>query len=181
MTKARFVLALFVLCAFGSTAFAQDKAPDTASAPGCGPDGAKFDVKKYGDKHPAPQPEPGKALDYFFQDDSNFESVPRPTTMAGVDGKWVGATQSSSYFYVSVDPGEHHVCAKWQTIVGLREGHLAAAAHFTAEAGKIYWFRVKNSWWRETERANMKLEPLDSDEGLLLASKFAYCTSREKK
>jgi hypothetical protein len=181
MIKTRLLLVPLVLWALGSAAFAQDKASETASAPGCGENGAKFEVKSYGDKHPAPQPEPGKALVYFFQDDSTFESVPRPTTMAGVDGKWVGATQSSSYFYVSVDPGEHHVCARWQTIVGVGVGHLDAAAHFTAEAGKIYCFRVKNSWWRETGHAAMKLEPLDSDEGLLLAGKFAFSTSRLKK
>jgi hypothetical protein len=40
---------------------------------------------------------------------------------------------------------------------------------------------VKNSWWRETGHAAMKLEPLDSDEGLLLAGKFAFSTSRLKK
>jgi hypothetical protein len=47
----------------------------------------------------------------------------------GLDGEWVGATQRNSYFSLSVDPGEHHVCAT-------EGGQLFAFAHFTAEAEK---------------------------------------------
>lgn len=62
------------------------------------------------------------------------------------------------------------------------QGHKAAAAHFTAEAGNVYYFRVKNTWVRESgTTARISLKPLDSDEGLLLASKFSLSTSHPKK
>ena len=49
-------------------------------------------------QHPFAKPESGKALIYFLQDDPNFLSRPRPTTRFGLDGNWIGATQSNSYF-----------------------------------------------------------------------------------
>jgi hypothetical protein len=79
---------------------------------------------------------------------------------------------------VSVDPGEHHLCASWQTAVILRQGHQTAAAHFTAEAGGVYYFRVKNTWVRDLGTAGISLAPLDSDEGQLLASKFSVSVFR---
>jgi hypothetical protein len=41
---------------------------------------------------PPSQPESGKALVYFIEDDSTFNSSPKPTTRAGIDGNWVGVT-----------------------------------------------------------------------------------------
>jgi hypothetical protein len=170
---------LFFLLA--SPAFAQNKPTETAVAPGCGAEDAKYDVKTDKGQHPMTQPDVGKALVVFIEDDSDFGSTPKPTTRAGLDGGWVGATHGDSYFYFSVDPGEHHLCASWQRTVILGQGHKAAAAHFTAEAGKTYYFRVRNSWHREHGTARIDFTPLDSDEGLLLASKFALSTSHPKK
>jgi hypothetical protein len=170
-----------VLLLFASPAFAQNKLADTAVAPGCGADNAKFAVKTDDDKHPAAEADPGKAIVYFIEDDSSFESLPKPTTRAGVDGAWVGATHGNSYFFFSVDPGEHHLCASWQTGIILGQGHKAAAAHFTAEAGGVYYFRVRNRYFREHGVAEIDFAPLDSDEGLLLASKFSLSTSHPKK
>jgi hypothetical protein len=55
-----------------------------------------------------------------------------------------------------------------------------AAAHFTAAAGAVYYFRVKNKGGRYSA-AGTSLRPLDSDEFLLLASTFSFSTSHEKK
>lgn len=169
---------VFLLLA--SPVFAQAQITESAAAPGCGAEKAKFDVKTDKSRHPMIQPDAGQALVVFIQDDSDFDSMPTPTTRAGLDGGWVGATHGNSYFYFSVEPGEHHLCASWQTTVILGQGHKAAAAHFTAEAGKVYYFRVRNYWRQEHGAAHIDFAPLDSDEGLLLASRFAISTSRPK-
>lgn len=70
---------LFLL--FATSALAQNVPPPTGSpaAPGCGPANVSFDVKSSGSSHPVSQPEPGKALVCFLQEDKVFESRPRPT------------------------------------------------------------------------------------------------------
>jgi hypothetical protein len=153
-----------------------------AGAPGCGDDAVKFEVKTDKVRHPV-QPEAGKALIYFIEDDSNFKSFPKPTTRAGVDGNWVGATHSNSYLYFSVDPGVHHLCASWQFSAVLGQGHKMSAAHFIAEAGGVYYFEVKNIFFRaeSSTTTDVSLTPLDSDEGQLLVNKFALSTSQQKK
>jgi len=173
--------AAILILLFASPVLAQNKLVDTAIAPGCGADDSKFEVKTDQSQHPVTHPEAGKALIVFIEDDTDFSSTPKPTTRAGLDGGWVGATHGNSYFSFSVDPGEHHLCASWQKAVILRQGHKAAVAHFTAEAGNVYFFRVKNSWHLDHGTAEIAFAPLDSDEGLLLASKFALSTSNPKK
>jgi len=176
MIKATFVALSCSILLFTSSAFAQD-----LGAPGCGDPNAKFEVKTNKEHHPV-QPEAGKALLYFIEDDSNWEMNPRPTTRMGVDGEWMGANHGNSYFFISVDPGVHHLCASWQPAVLPLKVKKAAAAHFTAEAGGVYYFEVKNTWWREHGGTGViSLDPLDSDEGQLLASKFALSTSQPKK
>jgi hypothetical protein len=164
------------------TVLAQNNGAASAGTPGCGDDTAKFEVKTDKGQHLA-QPETGKALVYFIENDSNFKSFPKPTTRAGVDGKWVGATHGNSYLYFSIDPGVHHLCASWQFGVILGQGHKTSVAHFTAEAGGVYYFEVKNTFFRSESSAttDMDLTPLDSDEGQILANKFALSTSQQKK
>src|SRR5215469_3489561 len=111
-----------------SFSFGQDL---TQSPPGCGPEKQKIDVtttKNYA----ALQVDPGKALIYIIQDDSQFDSRPRPTTRIGVDGAWAGATQGNSFFRATLDPGEHHLCASWQGVM-IGAARRVAALHFTAE------------------------------------------------
>jgi hypothetical protein len=170
---------LFVLLA--SPAFAQNKFADTAIAPSCGADDAKFDVKTLKRQHPVSQLDAEKALVYFIEDDSNYNSFFKPTTRAGLDGAWVGATHGSSYFYFSVAPGEHHLCASWQPIDARQKSRTKALAHFTAEAGRIYFFRVKNHWNGNYGAVDINFEPLDSDEGRLLESTFSFSTFHPRK
>jgi hypothetical protein len=157
---------------------AQGQPAGNAPSLACGAPDARFDVKTDHEPHPA-QPESGKALVYFIQDDSAFASRPRQTTRMGVDGEWVGATHSNSYFYVSVNPGVHHLCASWQTAEGSGEIE-EAAAHFTADAGGVYYFEARNAYGREVSKS-ISLIPLDSDEGALLAGRFSFSASRPKK
>lgn len=169
-----------VVLLFAATALAQTTKSTAISAPGCGRDNVKFTVKIENGTHPAAEPDKEKAIVYFLEDDSSFESNPRPTTRLGVDGVWVGANHGDSYFYVSVDPGEHHLCASWQSWIGFGMRETGAAAHFTAEPGQTYYFRVKNTWLREHRGAHVELTPVDSDEGQLLASRYAFSSFQQK-
>ena len=103
----------------------------------------KLEVKTDKSQHALPPP-PGQAMMYFVEDDTEFESTPKPITRFGVDGTWVGANHRNSYFSFAIDPGTHHLCASWQSLAVIGARDASAAAHFTAEAGQVYYFRVKN-------------------------------------
>jgi len=176
------LLMAMVLLAIASPAFGQAQTPAAASVPGCGAANVEFNVKTDNKQRPAPQPEAGKAHVYFLQDDAEFLSRPRPTTRFGIDGAWVGATHSNSYFYVTIDPGERHLCASWQGFVGLAPQRREAAIHFTAEAGNNYYFRAKDIFSIQTKvPAVVLLKPVDSDEGELLIGQFSLSISTPKK
>jgi len=117
---------------------------------------------------------------YFVEDDTEFESTPKPTTRIGVDGTWVGANHGNSYFSFAVDPGTHHLCASWQSLAVIGAHDTSAAAHFTAEAGQVYYFRVKNKWLHEHAATHVDLSPVDSDQGQLLASRRQLSVSHPK-
>jgi len=168
------VTLLLTVLLITSSALAQTA---SAGAPSCGDPNTEFKVKTDMEQR-HPQPDSGKALVYFIQNDLEFESRPRPTTRMGMDGHWVGATHSNSCIHVPVDPGMHHLCASWQ---GQDENQEAAAAHFTAEAGGVYYFQVKNKFLRVNGSRIISLTPLDSDEGQLPADKFSLATSQPKK
>ncbi len=142
----------------------------------CGIPDVSFDVKTQKNQHPVAQPEPGKALIYFFQDDSLYGGILRPTSRYAIDGRWVGATHANSYFYLSIAPGEHHLCTEWQDS---EDDPQAAALHFTAQPGVAYFFRVENISTRLQWSA--RFEPIDSDEGLLLIRRFARSISHPHK
>lgn len=168
---------LAVVLFFAATACAQST--PIAFAPACGAAAVKFDVKTDKTNHSTEQPQDGKALVYFVEDDTEFESFPKPTTRIGLDGEWVGANHGNSYFSFVVSPGEHHLCASWQSLVIVGAKETSAVAHFTAEAGKVYYFRIKNTWLR-VHAAQVDLSPLDSDEGMLLAGRYGRSVSHTK-
>ena len=178
----RYLMASLLVVAAAAT-FAPSSRAHTASAsaPGCGTTDTKFEIKTVSSSHPYVKPEPGKAMVYFLQDDTAFASHPRPSTRFGLDGEWIGGTQSNSYFYVAIDPGEHHMCGEWQNFVGLTNGHKSGAASFNAEDGGTYFFIVRDVYIRENTPATMYLDALDPDEAQLLMSKFAFATSHPKK
>lgn len=176
--RVKFWLLVFLLV---SPALVKAQAAADRAAPACGPNDTKFVVKTGKTKDSAITPSPGKALIYFIEDDTAFESIPRPTVRFGIDGSWVGATHSNSWFALPVDPGEHHLCANWQTrVVLLGSSHQTAAAHFTAKAGRIYFFRMQNTWNR-VAGLSVNFARLDVDEGQILMQEFAFSTFRPKK
>jgi Protein of unknown function (DUF2846) len=158
------------------SAFAQTESD--ALAPACGPKNTSFSVKLNESQHTLAQPEPGKALVYFVQDigvASCFEGC--MTTKIGLDGAWVGADLHNSYFFVSVEPGEHHVCANPQSHVG-RVSRIVALAHFTAEPGKVYYFRTRGTMG--TVQTLFDLDPIDSDQAKYLISAHPLSVSHPK-
>jgi hypothetical protein len=176
------LLIAMVLLALTSPVFGQAQSSNAAAVPGCGAANIDFDVKTDDKQRPTVQPDSAKAHVYFLQDDAEFFSRPRPTTRFAIDGTWVGATHSNSYFYVTIDPGVHHLCASWQGVVGLGPQRSEAALHFTAEPGIDYYFRAKNIFdLKENKPAVVVLKQLDSDEGQLLIRQFSFSTSNPKK
>lgn len=178
------VLAVIVLLSIAAPVFAQAQSTGPQPTVGCGPQKIEFDVTTDDKQRPTAPPDAAKAHVYFLQDDSEFASHPRPTVRFGVDGEWVGATHSNSYFFVSVDPGEHHLCVSWQGIVGIGPQRREAALHFTTAAGTDYYFRANDIFDADLHSgrpAVVVFEPLDSDEAQLLMSKFSFSTSTLKK
>ena len=175
--KAAFVLILFAASAF-SQAIAQDQAAITAAEVGCGPKNVKFDANQDTTQHPTPQPETGKALVYVVQNLGELQCTGCALTKVGLDGMWLGATQGSSYVYFPVEPGERHICVNWQSRLGWRSRSLALA-NFTAEAGHVYYFRIRLSISRFIY--SFDLDPVNSDEGRLLVASSAFSVSHPKK
>lgn len=171
MTKA-----ILVVLLFASPVFAQDHAAAASAGGGCGPSQAQFDVKTNDKQHPVAQPESGKALVYAFEDMENG-----PTMRVGLDGGWVGANKGKSYFFFSVDPGDHQLCTNWQSGVFKKTAkRIGSAITLEAEAGKVYYLRMQVYERSEHDR-NVKLELVESAEGQFLISASSFSTSRPKK
>src|ERR1700728_1987236 len=163
--------AVFLL-AVSAIAVAQARAQGT---PGCGTPKVEFEVSVDKSRHDIPAPGPGKALLVFLQGDLEGGG---PKTQFGVDGNWVGATGRKSYFYVSVDAGEVHVCSKLQTAMVPGSGSAAIverALHFTAESGKTYFFGVDGL------PTNYVLDRLDRDEVAFFMSCLDFVCLHTKK
>ena len=158
-------------------ALGQNQPATAASA--CGPKDVIFDVKQDNSQHTLAQPESGKALVYIIQE-RGIECGPGGVciTKVGLDGVWAGAFKNNSYFPVSVEPGEHHMCANIQVGGGL--GELKGFAHFVAEAGKVYFFRMYADRF-ENFPAILDINPSDSDEAKYLIATSPLSVSRPRK
>jgi hypothetical protein len=175
--KSAITLVLFL----AACAFAQDTTiPDHQSA--CGPLDVRFDAQASAGQ-PATHPEAGKALVYVAED---FSKAPgelgNPTLRVGMDGAWLGATRTSSYLSFTVEPGEHHLCTSWQSRLQ-RLSKLAAFAGFTAQPGKVYYFRERitySSYGGGSATMNLDLEPVNPDEGQYLVASYKPSASRPK-
>jgi hypothetical protein len=167
-----------VLLLLAASAFAQDPGAVMAAKAACGPSSVKFDAQQDTTQHPTPEPDPGKALVYVVQSLGEIECTSCALTKVAMDGAWVGATQGTSYLFVPVEPGEHHICANWQSRFEWKSKALALA-NFTAEAGHVYYFRVRLSLSRMIYVFD--LDPINSDEGKLLVASSGLSVSHPKK
>lgn len=154
-------LSFLSCCAIG-----QDKTAIAAAEAACGPRAVEFKVTIDKSGHPTPIPENGKALIYVVQKDS-------ATTRVGADGKWLGAARRGTYFFASIDPGEHHLCAigrigLWSH-VSLRE--------LKAKPGETYYFVAGGG---ELLADEFTLSQVDADEGRHLVA-FAHLSGFRPK
>jgi Protein of unknown function (DUF2846) len=174
------LFALFFLTILTVPVVAQDQATARAAA-GCGPANVEFDVKTDKKQHSEATPEAGKALVYVFEEEKQDPGfvIGAVTTRIGLDGQWVGANHGKSYFFFSVDPGDHNLCASWQSSLSFRS-KLASAASLAAEAGKVYYFRAKVDE-RTHEQSALKMELVDPAEGKLLLADSALSEPHPKK
>jgi hypothetical protein len=180
--------AALVLILFAASALAQDQTAIAAAESACGPKGVKFGVKPDTTQHPAPQPEPGKALVYVVEDlgqcaactghGAFLSGVNMALTRVGMDGNWMGANRGNSYLFFAVDPGEHHLCINWQSALEVRS-RAFAMANFTAEEGKIYYFRARV--FPGKDDYSFDLDLLNSDQGKFLVASSVFATSHSKK
>ena len=162
---------------FAVSAFTQVPPAVTAA---CGPEKVSFNVKLDESQHALPEPEPGKARVYFIQEKATDSFA--VTTTIGLDGAWVGAYKHNSYFSVSVEPGEHHVCVSVQP--QSYEQELVALAHFTAEGGKVYYFRTQFLAGTTTlypTPPHLDLDQPDSDQAKYLIASYPVSVSQPKK
>jgi hypothetical protein len=156
----------------------------------CGDDKVKFDVTT-AKNQPAPAtPAEGKAQIVFSEtvEEHNTGSCfgCKATTRVGLDGAWVGANHGNSYFVANVDPGEHHVCVNWQSVVGnLKKKYGLASFH--AEAGKVYYFETVISITQYGKDMNfssdeeLKVVPLSEDDGRYRLKAWELATFKQKK
>lgn len=120
----------------------------------------------------------GKARIFFIHEAGSLNGVAfaYPTTKYAIDGAWTGANHSDSWFEVSINPGEHHLCTTLQSSIVDDRVELA---HFTAEAGKGYYFRTRLVMSGQVEL--LELEQVDSDQGRYLIGSFPLSEWKAKK
>ncbi len=175
----RTALALILLTLLTTAAIAQDPALVSAAEAACGPKGVNFNAKRDKSQHTVGRPEAGKALVYVVQDIGTVHCLGGcVTTRVALDGAWVGANHHNSYFSFAVDPGERHLCANWQSDFAFLS-RLVGLVHFTAEAGKVYYFRTRAFGGRD--QVLFDLDPIDSDLGKFFVASYPLSVSHPKK
>jgi|HubBroStandDraft_1064217.scaffolds.fasta_scaffold108843_1 hypothetical protein len=187
-----FFLCVSLACAgqAATTVWAQDNSSPQMQA-GCGPDQAKFEVQRQAHSHPTGTPESGKALVYVFGDselDNTAIHIGGLITRVGVDSVWVRAYDYKSYTYFSVNPGEHRLCTSQQSSLKSRRDDNASAITFTAEEGKVYYFRTQptptslaRSATSQVLNGEVELATVNPAQAQLMVPKWAYSTSQPKK
>jgi hypothetical protein len=139
-------------------------------------------VKTDKSRHPQGQAPPGKALVYVFEverTDAQALKTGAVTIRIGLDGQWVGANHGNTYFYFPVDPGDHNLCANWQSTFG-RFSKLAAAVSLTAETGQVYYFLTKVDE-RSHDNPAVWMEAVDPAEAKLLIASASLSDFHPKK
>jgi hypothetical protein len=162
---------IFAVILLSCAAMAQNDAAIEKAKSACGPGRVHFDVEATDYTNSVTQPPSGKALVYVIAEGPI-------TARIGLNGAWVGAIGGDSHLSFPADPGEHHVCASWQTIFS-KENKLAGLSSFTAEAGKVYYFRVRVTV--QGQNPLLDMEPINSDQGSYMVLKSKISESHVKK
>jgi Protein of unknown function (DUF2846) len=134
----------------------------------CGPKNKEVHYAESAGKkeHPTPELPAGKALIYVI----------RPTvvgmliqTKLAVDGDWKGVNKGDTYFFFTLDPGEHAFCS-------VAENHAVMEA--TIEAGKTYYLQQHIEMG--VMKARNEISFVSADEGARKLEKLHLATWREK-
>ena len=151
---------LFVIL-FACAALAQNDAAISKTKSACGPDAMRFDVETSHFAESISQPASDKALVYVISDQ------PGPLARIGMDGTWMAATKGNTHLSFSIDPGEHHFCANWQSIFSARSKYVALSS-LNAEPGKVYYLRIRFTVQGEHGPPFMDLDVINEDQGRYL-------------
>ncbi len=174
--------AIILLVVLTSAALAQNDAAIARAKAACGPDNVMFDMKTNDDADAVAQPATGKALVYVIGEGPNGFACRGCGIVArvGVNGAWVGAINGASHLSFPVDPGDQHLCVNWQSVFSGRSGYVALG-NLNAEAGKVYYFRMRVLIQGEKAATLLDLDPLNSDEGKYMVATSKLATSTVKK
>ena len=82
-------------------------------------------------QHPTPEPPSDKAMIYVLRTTIIGYKI---ASKLAVDGEWKGVNRGRSYFFFTVDPGEHYFCSESEN-----QDYLAVKV----EAGKTYFLQQK--------------------------------------
>lgn len=100
-------------------------------AKACGTESVNYTAQTDKKNHPTPDAPADKAMIYIL----------RPTIIGykiksklAVDGVWTGVNRGRTYFYFTLDPGEHYFCSESEN-----QDYLA----LKVEAGKTYFLQQK--------------------------------------
>ncbi len=160
-----------------TSAWAQTNIPLSQPEDACGPANVDFNAKfDYQGQH-LPGYDPSKALAYFVQT-QNVRVINDFSVRVAVHGAWVGANHGDSYFFSSVEPGQHHLCARWQS--KFARAQIIALNNLDAEAGKTYYFRIKIAGG-DRGAFSFDLLKTNTDEARLLIERSPYSISQPKK
>ena len=165
---------LGMLMSISVCTFAQSPGPDLTAA--CGPGKTTFTAHESGLVIDQTTPATGKALVYFIQDRGEASEGQHFTVKIGMDGAWIGAYKNNAVLTISVDPGEHHVCANVQS--NFAPGLNLALAHFTAQAGQVYYFRTR---FLGELPGRLDLDQPDSDQARYLIATYPASLFKPKK
>jgi hypothetical protein len=179
--KTALILLLTILLPAAVSIRAQQ--PQTALPSACGPADAKF-WSKAGERSQKSESkqDAGKARIYFVHQLGNgngpWTGTGQPTFPIGLDGNWVGAVHDSSFFFVDVAPGEHHVCVLEQTY-RRTGGDSLELMPLRVEAGNSY-FVLTRMEITGSNMGNFSLSEANRDMGQFLIDTLPISNWRRK-
>jgi hypothetical protein len=133
----------------------------------CGNEDVNYNAKTDKTQHPTPNAPEDKALIYVIR--SSMMGYKIDSKLA-VDGKWMGVNRGKTYFYFTLDPGEHYFCSESEN-----QDYLT----LKVEAGKTYYLhqQVEMGLWK----ARTNLVVLTEEQGRKKLEDVHLSVFEEKK
>jgi len=175
-------ITLFVLALIAAAGPALAQSPASPLA-GCGTTDPGFHTTfgEAGDKTPPEAPDKATVYVIAIRNSSDTGRAGRPAVRFGLDGTWIGQTKGLSFLRFPADPGTHHACASWQSMLNGGQTQFSLL-NFNVEAGKTYYLRLKINidGAQSLGSGSIDLEPVSTDEGRYLVSIAPRIISRPK-